>query len=135
MLLGKKMIKIQRISENGLTKYEWHFSVIGNQLVYKSHFTYNRNNKKEKWADERPKPLSFDEWCEKYNKEENCYYSDLSYQEYYNSLNPVLQKTKDGRTKLFGIISHYYKDMPVCPDDVALEAKNKFCEELKVVYQ
>ena len=128
-------IKSQRISPNGLSKQEWRFTIRGTDLVYTSHFVYNRSTKIEKWADEKPKPLLFRDWCKKYDKEENDYYSDQEYQMYYEKLNPVCQRTKSGKSKLSGVCMSDIKGMPICPDDVASEAKIRLMEELKVIYK
>lgn len=132
------MVKIQRISKNGLSKQEWNFDCKGTCLTYVSHFVYNRNNKREKWADEKPNTLSFEDWCKYNNKsDDDDYNSDdlyYQYQKYRDKLNLILQKTKTGKSKLSGI-SARIKNMPKCPQDVAKEAKKVFCEQLKVVYE
>jgi hypothetical protein len=133
------MIKIQRISENGLTKHEYCFSTHGDTLVYTSWYEYNRSNKREKWADEKPKPLSIGDWCKKHNKDiediGDDYFGSSEYIEYLNKLNPVLQKTRSGKTKLWGTVCSNIKDLPKCPEDVAKDAYYEFCKQLKVVYQ
>ena len=128
------MIEVQRISKDGLSKESWHFSIQGINLVYKSYSIYNRNTKREKWADEIPEPLSLSIWCKKFNKDEYDYYDCQEYKEYYNKLNPVLQKTRLGKTKLSGICAKI-ENMPKCPVDVALEAKKILINKMKVIYK
>lgn len=134
-------IKIQIISDDQLTKHQYCFELQGNKLIYKSWFEYNRSNRKEKWADEKPKPLSIGDWCKKYKKDienyDDNYFGGNEYNEYLNKLNPVLQKTRQGKTKLYGK-SGCTKFLPKCPKNVAILAKSelirKITNELEVVY-
>lgn len=131
-------IKIQKLSKDRLSKEEFGFDIQGLTLVYSSYFIYHRNNTREKWADEKPKPLSFDDWCRKNNKsnDDDCceYHLYNEYQEYKNKLNPVLQKTKSGKSKLSSLCAQI-KDLPKCPDDVANKAALEFCSQIKVIYK
>lgn len=128
-------IRIQKISKDGLSKEEWNFTPFGLNLVYTSHFVYNRNNKREKWADERPECLDYSNWCERNGYDEyDEYYSVQAYKSYLNENNPILQKTKSGKSKLSGI-SAQIKDMPKCPKSIADKAYMKFCLQLKVIYE
>ena len=130
-------IKIQKTKPNGLTKEEWGFNLTpySTNLVYTSYFIYHRNSKREKWADEKT-VLNYEDWCKKYKKEYDYY--DLHYHgeytKYLDKNNPILQKTRDGRTKLSGICAQI-KNMPKCPPDIAKKAVLEFCIRLKVTYE
>jgi hypothetical protein len=130
------MIKVQRISRNGLSKQEWCFSIQNLTLVYTSYSLYNRNSRKEFFADEyRPQGiLTYEDWCDNNNLDWNDANNENKYLRYKNSFNPVLQKTNDGRTRLSSI-SCELKYMPECPKVVAKEALEIFKKQLKVVYQ
>lgn len=128
-------VYVPRFSKDGLRKEVFEFDYESGALRYTSHRIYNRSSKKDTWADEeREKTLSFEAWCRKLGKDEYGYWSEREYDKYRNKRNPVMQKTKQGKVKMSGIyamISH----MPLCPDDVAEEAKILFAKGMKVVYK
>lgn len=128
------MIKIQKISKDGLSKEEWGFTSYETQLIYNSYFIYNRNSKKEKWADERKRPIEFSTFCERNNLDEYDYLSEEQYKKYLDKNNPILQKTKTGKPKLSGICAQI-KNLPKCPPDIAQKAALEFCLQLKVIYE
>jgi hypothetical protein len=136
--INKNMdIVIQRISRNGLTKQEWRFSCQNSKLYYTSWFEYNRSNREEKWADEDPvEPLSYEAWLEKNGRDWDEWAEyDAGYQDYRDSINPVCQKTKFGKTRLHGTCAGDISSMPKCPESVAKEALKEFKKKLKVVYE
>ena len=138
----KRDIRIQRIvTPDGLTKHEWRFEGVGCRLVYHSHFTYNRSNRRERWADKDPPAMSWDEWCAKNHIEQgnwDCDYIETpeyqEYKKYLDSVNPVCQKTKQGKPRCHGICATIDR-MPPCPPDVAKDALREFRKAVKVVYR
>ena len=140
----KRDIRIQRIvTPDGLTKHEWRFEGCGLKLVYHMHCTYNRSNRRERWADKDPRPMSWDQWCIKNGLKHKLgdwggdYIETSEYQEYQkylDSVNPVCQHTKQGKPRAGGI-SATIDHMPPCPRDVAREALKEFRKAVKVIYE
>lgn len=124
-------VKVERISPDGLHKDIYEFTYKYGELVYTSYFNVNRSDNREAWADKRKPPMSFEKWCETHDRDEYDWRAAEDYREYKDSLNPVLQKTKQGKTKLTGI-SAQPKNMPKLPDGVAAEAVEKFKQNIKV---
>ena len=131
------MIKISRFSKNGLTKTVYGFEYENDNLQYVSQMMVNRSTTKEKWVDELPHPMNYEEWCtinKMVDSWESPYDNYSEYQKYRHSQNPVLQKTTQGKVKLSGITADI-EDLPSCPKDVADEALKKFRAQIKVVYR
>lgn len=126
---------VSRISKDGLTKENFEFEFEYGKLSYRGHFVCNRSSKRETWADERKdKNLSFADFCDKHDLDSFDWWSQEEYDKYLEKSNPVMQKTRQGKTKYSG----KYGDLnflPPCPDDVAEEAVKKFASSIKVYYK
>jgi hypothetical protein len=126
------MIVVQRVSEDGLSKQEWRFDYRCGLLTYICHYVYNRSSRRAKWADEFS-PMPYSNWVVKYGTDNEDLDED-AYEDYLRYNNPLTQKTRQGKCKLSGI-SALISNMPVCPDDVAKEAKKKFIKQLEIYYK
>jgi hypothetical protein len=128
-------VKVERISVDGLSKQVFVFDYDCGSLRYSSHRTIYRDEG-EVWSDDPSytKPLSLEAWCGKNNRDPNNLDDWEDYNAYKIQFNPVCQKTSYGKTKMGGI-SAPIKDLPPCPDGVAEEAKEKFAQNLKVVWK
>jgi hypothetical protein len=129
-------VRIARYSKDKLTKEVFEFTFDCGELEYTSHMVYNRSTTKELWADDpkRPRAMSYRDWCDKDDRIYGSYESEREYQQYADKFNPVLQKTRKGKSKCSGI-SAMIEHLPPCPDDVAKEAREKFAKSIKVRYK
>ena len=127
-------VEVPVISEDGLTKEVFVFNHTSRgHLEYIAHFVYNRSTKKETFSDEE-KPLSLIEFCKNYDLDEYSESSGTKYAEYRDSVNPVLQKTKQGKTRAGGI-SAQISSLPPCSKKIADKAKVLFAKSITVRYK
>ena len=132
-------IAVERLSNKALTKEIFIFKVTGITLYYAAYYILNRDSKRNRWSDEQPEPLSYERWVKLPSTihdlgrhiDENT--GSEEYSKYRRMMNPVNQKTRDGRPKMSGI-SASIRSMPSCPASVANKALKIFKKKLIVVF-
>lgn len=133
------MTYVERIAEDGLSKVRFGFDLQGNHLQYVEHYQFHRDSVDELWGDQWPAALSYEKWCSSHNMEPcHCYCKDeycclyQRYEQYCKTMNPVCQKTKDGKVKMMGRWCLKTEVLPPCPDEVAAEALISYVKSLTV---
>ena len=131
-------IRVEVITNNGLTKNCYDFTCEHTTLRYTSYSCYNRDTTDDLWANEWPEPLNFKNWCEKSNINPNTLYDEYDedgwdystesyyypYKDYLNQINSA--KTKDGRVCNSGASGHRLAHYHPLPDGVKEKALQKF---------
>jgi hypothetical protein len=127
-------VRVLRISRGGLHKQIYVFAWDGDSLNYIGHYDCYRSTRKETWADQEKDLMSMSTFCKNNNLYEYDDASEDAYIQYRRDNNPVCQKTRQGKTKLSGVYAQI-ESLPVCPDDVAADAKAQFIRSIKVEYE
>ncbi len=127
-------VRVSRISRHGLHKQIYVFAWGCDSLNYIGHYDCYRSTRKETWADQGKDLMSMSTFCKKNKLYEYDDTTEDAYMQYRLANNPVRQRTRQGKAKLSGVYAQI-ESLPVCPDDVAADAKAKFIRSIKVEYE
>jgi hypothetical protein len=114
-------------------------------LGYEGYTVYNRDSVDDKFGDEWPEAISYEEWCnqngcmDKYEDWKSLPESDYQnpsrfdpqYGKYCSSLNPILHKTKDGRRMCFGEYGGDVKRFKIKPSQRVLYAVKEIHAQIR----
>jgi len=130
-------VNVPIISNNELTKEIYEFKVHGTRLAYEGYMKYNRDKETDVWPDEWPNAIGLEKWVELNDPDwdkHRHYEGEVpeAYEKYYDSLNPCMNKTSDGRVMGGGMSGYNLKKYHPLPSNVPALAREILFQNLTV---